>query len=238
MTKKKNDFLDGLRTTAPVLPGAVPFGMITGITALNTHFDTMAGIAQSVLIFAGASQLAMMNLVQDQAWLPIIILTVITINLRFAIYSASIAPFFSETRWYQRWLIGYLLTDQAYALSYAHFLRTPDMSPASRFRFYLGGALAMWAVWVAATILGYVLGAGVPPSWSLEFAVPLGFIALMVPGLRDRASVAAACTGGSIAVLAHGLPYNLGLFLAAICGITAGYLYETYLLKPASQEAN
>jgi predicted branched-subunit amino acid permease len=77
------------------------------------------------------------------------------------------------------------------------------------------------------------LGALVPASWGFDFAFPLSFMALMFGALHDRPTVIAALTGGIIAVLAKGLPYNTGLVLATFLGIAAGYAAEN--LKPSKR---
>lgn len=229
MFKGLQKYSEGIKVMGPLLPAAFPFGMITGVTALDAHLSMPAGIGQSIIVFAGAAQLAMLQLMQSHAWPPVIVLTVFMINARFAMYSASLAPHFSKAHWSARWAIAYLMTDQAYALSISKFSREPDMTLDQKVAYYLGGSVIMWLLWIIATALGFALGAGVPPSWSLEFAVPLGFIAMLIPALRDRPSLLAALTGGSIALIAHDLPFNLGLFLGAMCGIGAGYAYEKRL---------
>ncbi len=70
--------------------------------------------------------------------------------------------------------------------------------------------------------MGIFLGAAVPASWGLEFTLALTFIALVVPNLKSRATVAAAVTAGLAAVLAYSLPFKLGLVVAALIGVLAG----------------
>lgn len=225
------DYIDGLRAMLPLLPGAVPFGMIAGAVAAEAKFGAAAGIGQSVLIYAGASQLAATQLVADAAPALIIVLTGLVINLRFAMYSASLAPHFAGLTLRRRALLAYLMTDQSYALTVSRYGADGTADAATKARFYLGGGIAMWIVWLGATAAGFMLGSRVPPSWSLDFFVPLSFLALLVPGIRDRATASAAATGAIIAVVATGLAFNLGLFVAAACGIAAGYLAETWRKK-------
>ena len=73
---------------------------------------------------------------------------------------------------------------------------------------------------------GVLLGSLVPPSWQLEFSVPLVFLALLVPLLTDRASFVAAGVASIVALVGRGLPWNLGLIVAAAIGIAAGLLAE------------
>lgn len=227
------DYTDGIRVMLPLIPGSIPFGMIAGAVAAETKLTVAQGIGESVIMFAGTAQLAATQLIAEGAPALIVILTGLVINLRFAMYSASLAPHFAELSGAKRGLLAYVMTDQSYALSITRFARDDTMSTAAKFRFYIGGALLMWVVWIAATAAGYFLGNRVPPSWSLDFFVPLSFLALLVPGIRDKSTAIAAAVGAGVAVAAWSLPFNLGLFLAAICGITAGYIAEQKFGKPA-----
>jgi predicted branched-subunit amino acid permease len=124
-----------------------------------------------------------------------------------------------------KWLLAYLLTDEAYAVTIIHYNRESD--PAHKHWYFLGAGLALWGTWQASTAVGIFLGARVPASWALDFTLALTFIAIVIPALRDRASVAAALSAGVVALLAAGLPYKLGLMLAALTGIVAGVALET-----------
>jgi predicted branched-subunit amino acid permease len=82
--------------------------------------------------------------------------------------------------------------------------------------------------WQAAVIAGVFAGAGVPPSWSLDFVVVLTFIALLVPVVRTRADLAAAIVAGAMALAFAGLPYKLALVLASITGIAVAMALERW----------
>ncbi|KFX71534.1 hypothetical protein TMS3_0106305 [Pseudomonas taeanensis MS-3] len=217
-------FSAGAKAVAPLLPGMIPFGMIAGIAAIDAGLSPSAALAMSVVIFAGSAQLVAAQLMSVDTLSLVVILTALVINLRFTMYSASIAPHFQGLNWRWRWPMAYLLTDQAYALSITRYTLDPQ-APAKHL-YYLGTALPMWLTWVGACAAGIFLGAGVPASWSLDFTIPLSFLVLLIPSIIDRATLAAAVTGGIVAVAAAGLPYNLGLFLAAASGIGAGLLVE------------
>ena len=94
--------------------------------------------------------------------------------------------------------------------------------PDFRHWYFLGAGLALWTTWQTCTAIGILLGARVPPSWSLDFALPLTFIALLAPILRDRPAVAAAVAAGAVGVICAGWPYKLGLVAAALAGIAVG----------------
>jgi len=213
----------GVRDVSPLLLGIVPFGLVAGIAAVDAGLGLAEAVGLSVIVFAGASQLAAIELLAQNAPLAVVIGTAVVINVRMVMYSASIAPYLAEYGRRFRAGLAYLLTDQAYALSVAEYERTPDRT---RWRYYLGAAATLWVVWQITTVVGFVIGAGVPDAWGLTFAVPLVFLALLVPAMKDRPTVLAAVVGGAVAVAAAGLPMNLGLLTGAVSGIVAGLATE------------
>lgn len=217
------DFRRGFRDVSPLLLGIGPFGLVVGVAAANAGLDPLLAVGMSVLVFAGAAQLAALELIRVDAPMAVVVSTAAIINLRMLMYSASIAPYFRTLEGRLKAGLSYVLTDQAYALSIARFKAGTDMHRPS---YYLGVALPIWALWQASTLAGVLLGTGVPESWGLEFAVPLVFLALLVPAVEDRETALAAGVGGSVAVLAAGLPLNLGLPTGATVGIVAGVIAE------------
>jgi len=157
------------------------------------------------------------------------------VNLRHALYSASVAPYMQHLPWKWKLSLSYLLTDEAYAVTITHY--TLSLSPASEKKepggradqhwYFLGAGLALWTSWQLSTAVGIFLGAQVPPSWSLDFTLALTFIALVVPNLKDRPSVAASLSAGLVAIVANSLPYKLGLIAAALTGILVGMWSES-----------
>ncbi|MDF1555062.1 MAG: AzlC family ABC transporter permease, partial [Deferrisomatales bacterium] len=220
----QQSFLAGARAIAPILLGVVPFGLLVGLTSVAAGFSLVEALASSVFVFAAAAQLAAAELLRLGAPLGVVVLTMLVINLRFTMYSASLAPHFNTlgARW--RFLFAYLLTDQAYAVSIIHFEHSPQTH--QKRWFYLGAAVVMWSVYQASTAVGVVVGANVPPGWGLDFAVPLTFLALLGKTIRSRPSLGAALAAGAVSVVGFGLPHNLGLVCAALAGVTAGMAAE------------
>ncbi|TKX77581.1 branched-chain amino acid ABC transporter permease [Halorubrum sp. SD626R] len=218
-----DDLLAGVRDVSPLMLGIVPFALVAGIAAVDAGLGLAEAVGLSVIVFAGASQLAALDLIGSGAPLAVVVGTAVVINLRMVMYSASIAPHFARYARGVRAGIAYFLTDQAHALSVAEFGASDDRSRAL---YYLGAAVSLWIVWQIGTVAGVVVGAGVPDAWGLTFAVPLVFLALLVPAMKDRPTTAAGVTGGAVAVVAAGLPLNLGLLVGAVTGIVVGLLTE------------
>jgi len=209
----------------PILLGIVPFGLIAGISAVSVGLTPVHGVGMSILVFAGAAQLAALQLIGRDAPFLVVAATALIINARFVMYSASLAPHFQGVSTGRKALLAYLLTDQAYAFSIRRYAEHGG-SVTARFSYYLGAASTLWVTWQISTAAGAFLGASVPQAWSLDFAIPLVFIALLIPAIRDRADGAAAGVAAVLAVMLIGLPYNLGLPLAAATGIVAGITVE------------
>jgi predicted branched-subunit amino acid permease len=93
--------------------------------------------------------------------------------------------------------------------------------------FLLGAGLTLWVTWQSTTAIGIFLGGQVPRGWSLDFALPLTFIAIVLPMMRNRVYVAAAVVAGVLGVVAYGLPYKLGYIVAAGIAIVVGFVMES-----------
>lgn len=222
MTRVSSDFSTGIRDSLPLLLGIVPFALVAGVAAAEAGLSTAQAFGMSVFVFAGASQLAALDLLGSNAPLVVVVLTAGIINLRMMMYSASIAPRFRSATGRVRAMLAYFLTDQVFALTVARY----DADEPGQRWYYVGVSLALWLVWQVGTVVGVVVGAGVPEAWGLEFAVPLVFLALLVPTLKDRESLVAGAVAGIVAVAGSGLPFNLGLVVAASVGVLAGMVAE------------
>jgi 4-azaleucine resistance transporter AzlC len=217
-------FWAGVRAEAPLLVGVFPFGLIYGALALGAGLSPAAAQMMSSIVFAGSSQFVAVQLIRDSAPGLVIVLTIAVVNLRHMLYSASVAPFIEHlpARW--KTLLAYLLTDEAYAATILQY-EANEITPTSHW-FFFGAGLALWITWQVGSALGIFLGAALPSSWPLDFAVPLTFIAMVIPVLKDKPIVAAAVSAGTVALLAYSLPFKLGLILAALIGILIGVALE------------
>lgn len=223
MEAKQQDFFTGAHATLPILLGVVPFALISSVAAVSVGLTPFEAMGMSFIVFAGASQLAVLQLLgEGTVWL-VMVLTAWVINLRFSMYSATLAPYLQDEPLYRKAPFAYILSDQAFGVTMSHFANEIPANPAW---YYYGTAAAIWLTWIISAIAGALLGTLVPASWGLDFAFPLSFLALMFAALKDRPAVIAALVGGLTAIITRGLPYNLGLILAALLGIGAGVLAE------------
>jgi len=228
MHSRRSEFISGVKAELPIMLGVIPFGMIYGVVAMGAGLPAGVAQAMSSIVFAGSAQFVAAQLFGTGTPGLVIVLTAFVVNLRHMLYSASVAPYVKrlDAKW--KCLLAYLLTDEAYAVVITRYSRDTayPAAPPNRQWYFLGAGLTLWSTWQASTAVGILLGTQIPSSWALDFTLALTFIALVVPALDDRPSVAAALAAGVIAVMTAGLPYKLGLMLAAIIGIVIGLALE------------
>lgn len=231
----RHSTIAGARAMAPVLLGVAPFGMTFAVVAQVAGADWLQIMAMGALVFAGASQLVVVDLLQTGAPLLLALAAGITVNLRFMMYSAGMAPRYSEESLLRRGIVAFLLTDQAYAVT---TLRLKKERAVDCFAYTMGAAGIMYATWLAGTAAGILLGAVIPPSLSLDFAVPVTFLALVAPSISDSPTKLAAGVAAAAALLLHGLPKGMGLMIAAMLGIAAGMWLEHRQERESGNSAN
>lgn len=212
----------GVRAELPLLLGVVPFGLVYGVLGLQAGLPVWAVIAMSSVMFGGASQVVFAQLWGAAVPAPLIVGTVGVVNLRHALYSASVAQLLRDLPLRWKLVLAYLLTDEAYMAAVGRLMNGPQ--GAQRHWFLFGAGFTLWSGWQLATIAGVLVGAVIPAGWSLDFSIALTFIALLVPGLKRRSELAAVAVAGFTALAAQGLPFKLWIVLAAVAGMLAGML--------------
>ncbi|WP_271411031.1 AzlC family ABC transporter permease [Pseudomonas sp. Q1-7] len=221
-----SEFIRGARDIIPMIVGAIPFGIIFGTLASGAGLSAWQTLGMSLLVFAGSSQFIAITLLSGGAGAAVVLLTTFVVNLRHALYSATLQPFVRHlpTRW--RMPLAFWLTDEAFAVV-QHRYAEADASPHKHW-YFLGAALAMYLNWQLCTLVGVLFGQAVPnlAAWGLDFAMLATFIGIVVPMLRNKPQVAAALVAGAVALTCQGLPYKLGLMVAALCGIVVGVVLE------------
>jgi len=224
MPAARAQFWSGVKAELPILVGVVPFGLIYGILALDAGLTALQAQAMSTVVFAGSSQFIMAQLFAINTPVVVIIITAFLVNLRHALYSASMSTYVKHLSEGWKYGLAYLLTDEAYAVSINHY-REPGELKYKHF-YLLGSGLALWTTWQISTAAGILVGSVIPSELPLDFFIALTFIALVVPNLEDRAGLASAFSAGTISVIAFQLPFRLGLVLAALIGIVVGMVVE------------
>ncbi len=223
LSAHRSDIITGVRDGAPAAVGNVPYGIVLGIAAASVGFTLAQATGLAAFVFAGLASLTMIDLFDGGSSVVVIIATALIINVRFTMYSASIAPHLEKLGRGWRLILPFFLIGPVYAIA----LNAYEQGRPDHYGWYfLGVALPSWLVWVGGAIIGVLIGAGVPESWQLGFAVPLIFIAIIVHFLKTAPTVLAAITSGGVAIAVVDLPFNLGLLVGTFAGIFVGIVVQ------------
>jgi predicted branched-subunit amino acid permease len=218
----RSAYWQGLRAGLPFMLVVVPFGLLFGVVANQAGWTLTQNLMMSVMVIAGASQFAALQLLTENAPTLIVIATALAVNLRLAMYSASIAPHIGTAPLWQRALAAYFLVDQTYGAAIARYELQPTMSVPQRIAYFFGAATPVCGPWYLATVIGQQAGSAIPPALALDFAVPITFIALVAPMLRTLPHVVAAFVSVVASLALSWIPYNLWLIIAAGLAMAAG----------------
>ncbi|HCP80719.1 MAG TPA: branched-chain amino acid transporter AzlC [Octadecabacter sp.] len=226
---QKSYYWIGFRTGLPFLLVVVPFGLLFGVVATEAGFTSIQTMAFSSVVFAGAAQFAALQLMAEDAPFLIIVATALAVNLRMAMYSASLSVWLGKAPLWKRALIAYVNVDQSYAVSINRYEDEPDLTLSQRVRFFFGAVSPVCPMWIVATGLGIWVGDTIPDWMALDFAVPICFLAIIAPMMRTLAHMISAVTSIVLALALSGLPYNLGLLVAAAVAMIVGAQVEVMM---------
>jgi len=224
----------GFLHSLPFLLVLVPFAMLFGVVATAAGLDISQVIGFSVLVLAGASQFSAVQLMSEHAPVIVVLLSSLAINLRMAMYSASLTPWLGRAPGWQRATVAYLLIDQTYGLGMQKFEREPQMTVAERMAYLFGASPVLCLPWIVFSWVGATAGQMIPADWPLDFAVPITFLALIAPMLRTVAHVAAALVAVIAALMLSGLPSGTGVLVAGLLGMIAGAWVEGWQARRAA----
>ena len=221
MSSRFSAALAGARDIFPLVVGTTPFAVIFGTLAVAAGLPPLAAIAMSAIVFAGSAQFIAIGLIGGGAPLSILWLTTFVINLRHALYSATLQPVSREWPLPWRVLVAFWLTDENFAVIER---RLQTVGEKDALPYFIGSALFFYGNWLVWTAVGALVGSRLPglAGLGLDFAMIATFAAMASPQLRSATPVLVALCAGTTAWLAQGLPYKLGLVLAALVGVLAG----------------
>jgi predicted branched-subunit amino acid permease len=229
MTPRRSALLRGCLASAPFVIVVVPFAVLFGVVATEAGLDLLQVLLFSVSVFAGASQFAALQLMQDQAPVVIILATSLAVNLRMLMYSVAMAPHLGQAPLGTRALMAYFLVDQSFAASQVEFEARPELPLAEKVAFFFGTVIPIAPLWFVSTMVGAMLGQAIPPDYAIDFAVPITFLAITAPMLRSIPHIVAAGVSILVTLLLAGLPYGTGLLVAAVVAMGSGAMAEVLL---------
>lgn len=230
----KSAFWQGFKDGTPFVFVIVPFGLLFGVVATEAGLNILETMAFTVLVIAGAAQFTAVQLLVDETPTLIVLATSLAVNLRMAMYSASLTPHLGGAPLWQRACIAYVTVDQSYAVSIAKFEQEPDWPLPRKIAYFFGTVAPICPLWYLATFVGAYAGTAIPPGLALDFAIPITFLAIIAPALRTLPHVLAAFTSVVLALAFVWMPYSLGVLVAAFGAMLVGAQAELFLTRRAA----
>jgi predicted branched-subunit amino acid permease len=221
-TTRNSAFRAGFYAGLPFNVIAVPFAVLFGVVATEAGLDVVQTVGFSILVIAGASQFTAIQLMTENAPVFIVLAAALAVNLRMAMYSASLQPHLGGLSLGRRALAAYLNVDASYALAIQEYEQRPDWSMQDKFLYFIGTMVVMFPLWLIGTAVGAMTGDALPEGFDLGFAMPIMFLALTAPMVKTLAHLGAAVTSIIAALLLSFLPSGIGVLLAGLIAMAVG----------------
>ncbi|MEX3316722.1 AzlC family ABC transporter permease [Sulfitobacter sp. PS-8MA] len=236
ITTTKSAYRKGVVDALPFVLVIIPFALLFGLLATEAGLNVVETLTFSIVVIAGAAQFTALQLLQEDVPTAIVLASALAVNLRMAMYSASLTPWIGGAPIWQRALAAYMTVDQSYVAAITQYERAPQMTVPQRMAYFFGTVTPVVPLWYIFTLVGAMVGASVPDSWALDFAIPITFLAMIAPMFRTMAHVAAALVAVIVSLIAVDVPYALGLIIAGVAGMVTGAQVEAWMerVKPGS----
>ncbi|CUH67228.1 Inner membrane protein YgaZ [Thalassovita gelatinovora] len=227
-SQSRSPYWQGFRDGLPFLLVIAPFGLLFGVVATEAGLSVFETLTFSVVVIAGAAQFTALQLMSEHAPTAIVLASALAVNLRMAMYSASLTPHIGAAPLWKRAVIAYFTVDQSYACSIVAYEENPSWSVADKTAYFMGTVTPICPMWYGFTLLGSLIGSSMPSGLALDFAIPITFLAIIAPALRTPAHRAAALASVVLSLAFSFFPYNLGVLVAGLGAMMIGAQVELW----------
>jgi predicted branched-subunit amino acid permease len=221
-------FREAARDMLPLATGISAWGLMTGVAMVKSGMSVVEALAMTFLVYAGSSQLAAIPLIVAGAPLWVILATGFCVNLRFVVFSLHLRPYMMHMPRWRRMLNGYLTADMSYAMFTRRFPQPGTTSAQWREEeaYLSGNYFVTWTSWMAASVVGIVLGNLIPTSWGLGFAGVLCLVGILCSLANTPLRKLSALVAGAAAVAAYALPLKLNIVAAILVAVALSFWLE------------
>ena len=223
---KFSEFKNGCLQEIPLQLGVFPFGIAYGILGIEVGLTNIQTFLLSIIIFAGVSQIVFAQLFSTFTPNFMIIGTIGIVNLRHILYGVSLSSYLKKLSLKWRMILSYLITDEAFAISYKRF---SEEKKTKYMHFHLlGSGITLWTSWQISTLIGIFIGPSIPNSLNLEYVIPLSFIAIVVVSINTKIKLIVFIMSALFSILLRDLPWNLWIINSALISIIIGVLISNF----------
>jgi predicted branched-subunit amino acid permease len=223
---KFSEFKNGCLQEIPLQLGVFPFGIAYGILGIEVGLTNIQTYLLSIIIFAGVSQIVFAQLFSTFTPSFIIVGTIGIVNLRHILYGVSLSSYLKKLSLKWRIILSYLITDEAFAISYKRF---SEEKKTKYMHFHLlGSGITLWTSWQISTLIGIFIGPSIPNSLNLEYVIPLSFIAIVVVSINTKIKLIVFIMSALFSILLRDLPWNFWIITSALISIIIGVLISNF----------
>jgi len=223
---KFSEFKNGCLQEIPLQLGVFPFGIAYGILGIEVGLTNIQTFLLSIIIFAGVSQIVFAQLFSTFTPSFMIVGTIGIVNLRHILYGVSLSSYLKKLSLKWRVILSYLITDEAFAISYKRF---SEEKKTKYMHFHLlGSGITLWISWQISTLIGIFIGPSIPISLNLEYVIPLSFIAIVVVSINTKIKLIVFIMSALFSILFRDLPWNLWIITSALISIIIGVLISNF----------
>ena len=223
---KFSEFKNGCLQEIPLQLGVFPFGIAYGILGIEVGLTNIQTFLLSIIIFAGVSQIVFAQLFSTFTPSFMIVGTIGIVNLRHILYGVSLSSYLKKLSLKWRVILSYLITDEAFAISYKRF---SEEKKTKYMHFHLlGSGITLWTSWQISTLIGIFIGPSIPNSLNLEYVIPLSFIAIVVVSINTKIKLIVFIMSALFSILFRDLPWNLWIITSALISIIIGVLISNF----------
>lgn len=212
-------FIRGAIAIVPLSLATAPWGLLAGSMAIEANLTPLQGQGLSSIVFAGAAQLVAIGMLKGGAGIFSILLTTLLLTSQHLLYGMHMRPTLSPLKPRWRMSLGFLLTDEFFALVSQYDRQTFN-------RWYaLGVGLTFYIIWNVFTFAGIVLGKSIPglDQLGLEFSIAATFIALITPVVRDVPTIVCVAVSLLCSVWLSYLHWESAVVVSGVLGMSAGF---------------
>ncbi|MEE6211395.1 AzlC family ABC transporter permease [Salarchaeum sp. III] len=190
---------EGFVAGLPVAVGVAGYGVVFGVLAARAGLSVAEAALMSATVLAGAAQLLAVELWRDPVPVAAVLTTTAVVNLRYVLMGAALRPWFRDLSPVEAYGSAFFTADENWALTVAEL-----RDGSTRGAFLLGSGLAIWVLWVAATVVGATAGdlVGDPARWGLDFVVTAVFLTLAAGLWEGEASLRPWLAAAGVAIAA------------------------------------
>lgn len=220
--------LKGAIIIFPLSIAVIPWGILAGSLAVEAGLFDFQAQAVSAIVFAGSVQLVGMGLIKAGASLTTLLLTTLFLTSRHLLYSATMRSRISHLPLHQRLILGFLLTDELFAVC-SHQTRREF-----NFWYAFGAGFSFYLIWQLASLSGILLGQSIPDldQYGLDFAVAATFIAIVLPSIKKLSVLVTVILALVLSVIFSLLEINGGIIYSSLIAMCCGYAISIVRKEP------